>query len=340
MMKVEKIATDLNEAIEILGGGASPVPTLSALIRRLERKAAEAPGLLDHAVAHLDQGLNGLMLAGQELERVLRETEFDPRELERAEERLFALRGAARKFAVPVADLPDLAVRMADTLAAHDAGGERLAALEKRANELEAEYRRVATALSRKRGLAAEALEAAVAAELPALKLEHARFLVRLTTEAEGPSGIDGVEFWVRTNPGTAPGPLMKIASGGELSRFLLALKVSLADRGSAPTLIFDEIDSGVGGAVSDAIGQRLRRLADRVQVLSVTHAPQVAAKAAEHYLISKQAPGGHAERLVTAVARVTGSARREEIARMLAGATITEEARAAAERLIGQTAA
>jgi len=340
MMKVEKIATDLNEAVDILGGGASPVPSLSALIRRLERKAAEAPGLLDQAIAHLDQGLNGLMLAQQELERVARDTEFDPRELERAEERLFALRAAARKFAVPVADLPDLAVRMADTLAAHEAGGERLMALEKRTNELGAENARLAASLSRKRGLAAEALEAAVAAELPALKLDHARFLVRLTSEAEGPSGADGVEFWVRTNPGSAPGPLMKIASGGELSRFLLALKVSLADRGSAPTLIFDEIDSGVGGAVSDAIGQRLRRLADRVQVLSVTHAPQVAARAGEHYLISKHAPGGSAERLVTAVARVTGSARREEIARMLAGATITEEARAAAERLIGQTAA
>ncbi len=144
----------------------------------------------------------------------------------------------------------------------------------------------------------------------------------------------------MQTNPGTRPGPMMKVASGGELARFLLALKVSLADRGSAPTLVFDEIDSGVGGAVADAIGRRLARLASRVQVLSVTHAPQIAARAGEHYLISKDTVEGAASRVATAVSRIEGGARREEIARMLAGATITEEARAAAEKLISQTAA
>ena len=150
----------------------------------------------------------------------------------------------------------------------------------------------------------------------------------------EGPDGIDRVEFWVRTNPGTKPGPLMKIASGGELARFLLALKVVLADRGSAPTLIFDEIDTGAGGAVADAIGVRLARLASGVQVIAVTHAPQVAARADRHYLISKDALGG-GKRVATRILELAGDHRREEVARMLAGAEITAEARAAAERLI-----
>ena len=175
-------------------------------------------------------------------------------------------------------------------------------------------------------------------AELPALKLERARFMVQMTTDAQQATadGIDVVEFHVQTNPGTRPGPITKVASGGELSRFLLALKVALADRGSAPTLVFDEIDTGVGGAVADAIGQRLARLARRVQVLSVTHAPQVAARADTHFLIAKT---GNADRVATGVAEIGAAARQEEIARMLAGATITEEARAAAARLLRENA-
>jgi DNA repair protein RecN (Recombination protein N) len=159
---------------------------------------------------------------------------------------------------------------------------------------------------------------------------------VEASLEAAGPSGIDRVEFWVQTNPGTKPGPLMKVASGGELARFLLALKVVLADRGSAPTLVFDEIDTGVGGAVADAIGLRLARLGRGVQVLAVTHAPQVAARAARHYVISKD-PLAKGKRVATRVTEVAADHRREEIARMLAGAEITHEARAAAERLIRQ---
>ena len=173
-------------------------------------------------------------------------------------------------------------------------------------------------------------------AELPALKLERARFMVEIATDPTGGSedGIDTVEFHVQTNPGTRPGPIMKVASGGELSRFLLALKVALADRGSAPTLVFDEIDTGVGGAVADAIGQRLKRLSSTVQVLSVTHAPQVAARAATHLLISK-GPVAGSEAVATRVARMDEGARTEEIARMLAGASVTDEARAAAARLL-----
>ncbi len=174
-------------------------------------------------------------------------------------------------------------------------------------------------------------------AELPALKLERARFMVEITTDAAEATaeGIDVVEFHVQTNPGTRPGSIMKVASGGELSRFLLALKVALADRGSAPTLVFDEIDTGVGGAVADAIGQRLKRLSERVQVLSVTHAPQVAARAATHLLISKGPASGESEKIATRVATMAQKDRTEEIARMLAGASVTEEASAAAARLL-----
>jgi len=172
--------------------------------------------------------------------------------------------------------------------------------------------------------------------ELKPLKLDQARFSTQVSSELDnaGPDGLDRVEFWVQTNPGTRPGPLMKVASGGELARFMLALKVVLADRGSAPTLVFDEIDTGVGGAVADAIGQRLARLAARVQVLAVTHAPQVAARASGHLRIAKSA-ADKGKRVATRVEPLAEDARREEIARMLAGATITDEARAAARRLI-----
>jgi DNA repair protein RecN (Recombination protein N) len=194
--------------------------------------------------------------------------------------------------------------------------------------------------LSEQRAAAAAALEQAVNAELPALKLEAGRFIVmrEVDENAVSPDGFDRVAFHVRTNPGTDPGPIMKVASGGELSRFLLALKVALADRGSAPTLVFDEIDTGAGGAVAEAIGRRLARLAERVQVLSVTHAPQVAAHASAHLLISKVATA-KGKRVMTTVEPVVGPERREEIARMLAGATISDEARAAAERLMAGAA-
>ncbi len=336
MMRAEKIAGDIAEAHETVAGGASPVPILASLVRRLERKVPEAGGLLDDAVAALDKALAALEEAEQGLRRAMAATDFDPRELERAEERLFALRAAARKHQVTVADLPALAVRMAGDLAALESGEERLAQLEKAAEAARAEYDAAAMALSKERCAAAKHLEKAVAAELPALKLEQAAFIVEIVSDPDQPgeTGIDDVSFHVRTNPGTQPGPLMKVASGGELSRFLLALKVALADRGSAPTLIFDEIDTAVGGAVADAIGVRLARLATRVQVLTVTHAPQVAARAGVHLLVAKQTVRG-GKAVTTSVTPLDAVRRREEIARMLAGAVITEEARAAADRLI-----
>lgn len=337
MMKVERVASDIAEASEFLNGNASPVPEIASLMRRLERKSHEAPGLLEDTVSLLDQALDILSNAQMEVERALRRTEFDPKELERVEERLFALRAAARKYSVPVTALPALAEKMVSDLADLDAGEEKLKKLEKDVEAAGAVYHAAAAALSEKRHHGAETLAAAVMAELPALKLERARFMVEVASDPEnaGAEGIDTVEFHVQTNPGTRPGPIMKVASGGELSRFLLALKVALADRGSAPTLVFDEIDTGVGGAVADAIGQRLKRLSRTVQVLSVTHAPQVAARAATHLLIAKGPVENDPGRIATRVTTMEEGARREEIARMLAGAEITDEARAAAAKLL-----
>jgi DNA repair protein RecN (Recombination protein N) len=319
-----------------VAGQASPVPALAAAVRRLERRSAQAPALLDPAVKALDAALNAIEEARALIEQALAAADFDPRELERIEERLFALRAAGRKYHSPVDALSALAGRYAADLALIDAGAERLAELESASRVAEQRYASAAGALSAARRKAAGKLAKAVGAELKPLKLERARFFAEIDSDAAepGPGGIDRVEFWVQTNPGTRPGPLMKVASGGELARFLLALKVVLADRGSAPTLVFDEIDPGVGGAVADAIGVRLARLGDRVQVVTVTHAPQVAARAERHYLITKDALE-NGRRVATRVAELAAPRRREEIARMLAGAEITEEARAAAEKLI-----
>jgi DNA repair protein RecN (Recombination protein N) len=334
MMAVEKVAGDLRDAHDAVAGSASPVPALAAVVRRLERRAAALPALIEPAVKAFDTALTAIEDARGHLEAALRAADHDPGELERIEERLFALRAAARKYNVPVDQLNALAARHAGDLALIDAGVERLAALEAAARDAGGHYRAAAVTLSRARKAAAERLDNAVTAELKPLKLERARFSTEIATDLEAPGsyGIDRVEFWVRTNPGTRPGPLMKVASGGELARFLLALKVVLADRGSAPTLVFDEVDTGVGGAVAHAIGVRLARLTRRAQVIAVTHAPQVAARADRHYLITKIETG---KRVATRVAEVAAEKRREEIARMLAGAEITAEARAAAERLI-----
>jgi DNA repair protein RecN (Recombination protein N) len=336
MMQAEKVAGDLRDVHEAVAGAQSPIPALSAAVRRLERRAAQAPALIEPAVKVLDAALTALDEACGHLDAALRAANHDPRELEKIEERLFALRAAARKHNVPVDELSALAGRYAADLGLIDAGAERLAALEAAARAADGRYREAAAELSAQRAEAAGHLDRAVNGELKPLKLERAKFTTEIATDPEtaGPHGFDRIEFWVQTNPGTRPGPLMKVASGGELARFLLALKVVLADRGSAPTLVFDEVDTGVGGAVADAIGVRLARLARRAQVIAVTHAPQVAARADRHYLISKAAID-KGKRVGTRVAEVAADKRREEIARMLAGAEITAEARAAADRLI-----
>ena len=336
MMQGEKIAADLREAQEAVSGDHSPVAALSAAVRRLERRAASLQALVEPAVKAIDTAINALEEADQHLSAALRAADFDPSELERIEERLFALRGASRKYSTPVDGLAALAAKYAADVALIDAGADQLKKLEELATEADKRYGAAAARLSAARVKSAEKLNKAVNAELAPLKLERAKFTTQIDSDATspGPQGYDRVEFWVQTNPGTRPGPLMKVASGGELSRFLLALKVVLSDKGSAPTLVFDEIDTGVGGAVADAIGARLARLADKVQVMAVTHAPQVAVRADQHLLISKDALD-KGKRVATRVNALAADHRREEIARMLAGAEITAEARAAAERLL-----
>jgi DNA repair protein RecN (Recombination protein N) len=336
MMQGEKIASDLREAQDAVSGNQSPVASLSAAVRRLERRAANSPALVEPAVKAIDIAINALEEADQHLSAALLAADFDPAELERIEERLFALRAASRKYSTPVDGLAALAAKYASDVALIDAGADQLKKLEAAANAADKLYAAAAAKLSAARIKSAEKLNKAVNAELAPLKLERAKFTTQVESDpaSPGPQGYDRVEFWVQTNPGTRPGPLMKIASGGELARFLLALKVVLADRGSAPTLVFDEVDTGVGGAVADAIGVRLARLARRAQVVAVTHAPQVAARADRHLLITKDALD-KGKRVATRVVEVAADKRREEIARMLAGAEITAEARAAAERLI-----
>ncbi|MDO9439377.1 MAG: DNA repair protein RecN [Beijerinckiaceae bacterium] len=336
MMQSEKVASELRDANQSLSGEHSPIAALSATMRRLERRAAQAPALIEPPVKALAAALDTLEAAAQTVEQALRDARYDPRELEVTEERLFALRAAARKYAVPADHLAALAEKFANDLALLDAGEARLIAFAKAVDDASRKFDASALSLSGARTKTAGQLDKAVNAELGPLKLERARFSTQVQSNAgePGPDGIDRIEFWVQTNPGTRPGPLMKVASGGELARFMLALKVVLADRGSAPTLVFDEIDTGVGGAVADAIGQRLARLSDTVQVLAVTHAPQVAARAVGHFRIAKgEADKG--KRVATRVEPLAQDARQEEIARMLAGATITDEARAAAGRLL-----
>ncbi|MEQ1901082.1 MAG: DNA repair protein RecN [Devosia sp.] len=338
LMQLEKAAEEVRDADEILGGPMAPGPALAGLMRRLMRKADSGMAVFQPLIESLDGALTALDHTGEAIETLKREMAFDPAELEKVEARLFALRGMARKHHVTVDELSAVLDKYRHDLELLQTGEGILARLEAEALSAREAYLKAARKLSAGRKKTAKSLSKAVEAELPDLKLGAARFVVDLEAD-EGRvavSGFDQVAFHVQTNPGTVAGPLMKVASGGELSRFLLALKVVLADRGSAPVLIFDEIDTGVGGAVADAIGRRLKRLAENVQVLTVTHAPQVAARAEAHLLIEKQAVNEGAF-MRTHVRRLDGESRREELARMLAGAKVTEEARAAAGRLLAE---
>lgn len=341
LMRAEKVADDLKDALDSISGNDAAVPQIASALRRLERRQQEASDIVGGPAKALAAALNFIEEARSGLEAALRLADYDPLELERNEERLFALRAAGRKYNSPVDRLPEVAARFAGDLLSIDKGEEKLKALELAAKKAEADFRELSEKLSGMRKAAAAKLDKAVKKELPPLKLERAEFITEIETDAAapGPDGIDRVEFWVRTNPGARPGPMMKVASGGELARFLLALKVVLADRGSAPTLVFDEIDTGVGGAVSDAIGARLAKLAEKVQVLTVTHAPQVAARAANHFMVAKDVTGG-GKRVSTRIVPLDEPRRREEVARMLSGADVTDEARKAADRLIAGAAA
>lgn len=343
MMQGEKLAGELAEALDALEREGTGEARLSAALRRIERQSGPAQSLLAPVADALGRVLAETNAARTTIEAALAAAAFDPHELERIEERLFALRALARKHKVAVDDLPVLTERLEAELAALDQGEGRLKRLDATAKAAGEAYGKAASKLSKARRDAARRLDAEIAAELGPLKLEKASLLTRIETSDSGEGGahgLDRVAFHVRTNPGTEPGPLMKVASGGELARVILALKVVLAARGSAPTLIFDEADSGVGGATAAAVGERLARLGSGVQVLAVTHAPQVAALANAHLLIAKEAvPGVEGEAMITRVLVLNSKQRREEIARMLAGQTVTDEARAAADRLMSKSA-
>lgn len=336
MMNAEQFSSALSEAETALHEGGTFAGRVNAALRKLERRRDQAGGRLDRACQALDR----LVVEANEAESALSEAQrsfaFDAHALEKADERLFALRAAARKYKCSVEQLPETLERFEAELKAIGDGAKEEKRLATLAREAHAAFETAANTLSARRIAAARALDKAVATELPPLKLERARFETRIDADATRPGahGFDRVEFLVAANPGTPLAPLMKVASGGELARFMLALKVILAVKGSAPTLIFDEIDTGVGGAVADAVGSRLARLAKGLQVVAVTHSPQVAARAGQHFLISKMEEVD-GERMVTRVNALSSQSRREEIARMLSGAKVTKEARAQAERLI-----
>jgi DNA repair protein RecN (Recombination protein N) len=334
MQTGERLAGELDEIGRQLEGSDGALSQLRGAARRLDRIASDHP-LLAEVLAALDRAVIEAAEAEDKLGRAADALTFDPARLEEAEARLFDIRGVARKHRVAPDDLSALLGELAARLEAIEHGGERLGELEAKLAVARADYAAIAAALSEARKAAAARLDAAVANELRPLKLDAAGFRTMLVEQPEiawGEKGRDRVEFEVSTNPGAPFGPLVRIASGGELSRFILALKVALAEQGGATTMIFDEIDRGVGGAVASAIGERLHRLAEQGQVLVVTHSPQVAARGNRHLLIEKSHEG-----LVTrtSVQALDEAKRREEIARMLSGAQVTDEARAQATRLL-----
>ncbi len=359
LMHREQVIDALNASLALLGGepegrgegrgeghgagrGEGLEATLGRARRQLERAAEKAGGRLDAALAALDRAGLELGEAVAALQAFGSAVDAEPGRLEAVDERLYALRDLARKHQVPPEALPGLRERFAARLAAIDEGSEARRRHEERTAAARADYVRAATALSAARADAAARLDRAVAAELPPLKLEAARFATRLAALEEadwGEHGLERVAFEVATNPGTAMGPIARIASGGELARFMLALKVVLSRVGAAPTLVFDEVDSGIGGATAAAVGERLQRLGRELQVLVVTHSPQVAARGVHHWRVSKDAGGRGGAAALTLVEELAAAARREEIARMLSGRRVTDAARAAADSLIAASA-
>ncbi|BBE35316.1 DNA repair protein RecN [Sphingosinicella microcystinivorans] len=334
MLKGQKLVEDLDAISGDLDGSDGGLARLRTAARRLDRVAGEHP-LLGQMLEALDRALVEAGEAEDHLRAARDALWFDPAELDASESRLFELRGVARKHRVEPDRLADLAAEFEARAAAIAAGEAGLAGLERKVAGARAAFVKAADALGAARRAAAERLDRAMAAELPPLKLEAAKFrtVVESLPETQwSEAGTDRAEFEISTNPGAPFGPLMKIASGGELSRFMLALKVALSETRGHGTLIFDEIDRGVGGATASAIGERLARLAEGAQVLVVTHSPQVAARGAQQFRIEKASDGNAAR---TAVVLLDAAARREEIARMLSGAEVTDEARAQAERLL-----
>lgn len=338
--RVEAIAAALSELSPRDRRNAGPAAALRAASRALQRLAHPAANgavnPAEPALAALEHAEEALAEAETLLTRLANEADNDPRLLEHTEERLFALRAAARKHATTAAELPALLDRLSARLANLDRGAAKISALELAAQQGRASYATAAAALTQARLEAAEHLSRAIARELPPLRLDKARFVAEVKIVEEpnwGPTGSDSVRFLIATNPGQEPGPLARVASGGELSRLMLALKVVLASGSTVPTLVFDEVDSGIGGATAAAVGERLARVAQQVQTLVVTHSPQVAARGTAHLCVSKSAGRS---RVATNVIALDRQGRREEIARMLAGERVTASARAAADDLLG----
>ncbi len=322
-------------------GSAGPASVLRSAARLLQRlvpsnQPDQANNPAQAALSALERAEEALAEADLILGRLAADADADPRMLEQTEERLFALRAAARKHGVPVIELPALLDTLAERLAGLESGEAELIELDRVARETRIRYVEAARVLTEARRAAATRLREAVMSELPPLRFDKARFFVEVSDTPEtgwGAHGVDQVRFLIATNPGQEPGPLAKIASGGELSRLMLAVKVVLSAGSAVPTLVFDEVDAGIGGATAASVGERLARVAQGVQVLVVTHSPQVAARGVAHFLVSKAAKG---ERTATTVEPLGKRDRREEIARMLAGETVTAAARAAARDLLG----
>jgi len=334
MQKGERIAEDLKAVLESFDGPKSGLALIRSAARKLDR-LADAHPLLAEALTSLDRAVIEASEAEDKLNAAARAIEYEPARLDEIEERLFELRALARKHNVAPDGIIALQERLTAQLQSIEAGGEGLALLEAEVAAKHAAYVMSATALSEARRVSAAKLDAAVKVELAPLKLDAAQFqtaVEQLPEDRWAASGMDRVELLISTNPGAPFAPLAKIASGGELSRFILALKVALAEEGGAATIIFDEIDRGVGGAVAAAIGERLARLAQHTQLLAVTHSPQVAAKGKAHYFIAKSSQGTVTR---TGVVLLDNEARSQEIARMLSGAEVTDEARAQAKRLL-----
>ncbi len=338
----EKSLADLQDAAEALSGNSALEDRLGAALASLERvtvklpdadEEGEGPGAsLKRAAAAIERALIEAGEARSTVEDAAQGFEIEPGRLEKVEERLFALRAAARKHQVDVTELPALRREIAEKLSLIEDSGDTAAKAEAALKKAREDYDKAASALTKAREKAAKALDKAVATELPPLKLEKARFVTRIEPlDKGGPEGRDRIRFTAATNAGSAPGALDQIASGGELSRFSLAIKAALAETNAVAAMIFDEVDQGVGGAVADAVGLRLKQLSETGQVIVVTHSPQVAARAHHHWRIEKHEEKGAT---LTGVEPLTDSDRNEEVARMLAGAEVTDEARAAARKL------
>ena len=341
MMNGEKIIEAIEQGLAVLSGRDGIQNRLSRAMRALERANEQSAGHLKDSLEALDRTINEAANAGDLLNEALRGIDQDPGRLEQLEERLFALRALARKHNTDVDSLAELMQGFARKIERLDGAGRDIAHLEEQAANARKTYKSRADALSAARREAAAELDGQIADELPHLRLDKARFTTVVATDDDGAGGRDGldqVRFEVATNPGQPPGPVNKVASGGELARLLLALKVSLSRANRIETLVFDEVDSGVGGATAAAVAERLYRLAESAQVLVVTHSPQVAARGITHFRVQKNVSSERgADSTVTAISALSQEERREEIARMLAGATVTEEARAAADSLIAE---